>query len=251
MGPAGLLFGYNNEVPVTTPAHSLYGAVVPPTPTTTMATMTPLTTRIRAAIPSYQNYPVSGGWSGWRLPRLPTRRVGSNSRPEPPEVVPRSPNDSACGMDPHGGNDAAFLPDPVRIPEPGGHANAALAVWFVESSGAICSGSAGDNDSVTYTDRSDSDWKSASDGWGTASFWGNASDGPTPAQGAPTPSGPPPPLITGYAPPQVPPPYRYGNAYGQTPDPRRYGMPSTIRDVIKMIQPFYSDSTTVDKARSY
>ncbi|KAE9058133.1 hypothetical protein PF005_g31778 [Phytophthora fragariae] len=58
MGPAGLLFGYNNGVPVPTPAHSQYGAVVPPTPTTLMTTMTPPTTRIRTAIPSYQNYTI-------------------------------------------------------------------------------------------------------------------------------------------------------------------------------------------------
>ncbi|KAE9262176.1 hypothetical protein PF001_g32151 [Phytophthora fragariae] len=67
MGPAGLLFGYNNGVPVPTPAHSQYGAVVPPTPTTLMTTMTPPTTRIRTAIPSYQNYTigtpaVAAGW---------------------------------------------------------------------------------------------------------------------------------------------------------------------------------------------
>nr|KAE8948400.1 hypothetical protein PF009_g2039 [Phytophthora fragariae] len=58
MGPAGLLFGYNNGVPVPTPAHSQYGAVVPPTPTSMMTTMTPPTTRIRTAIPSYQNYTI-------------------------------------------------------------------------------------------------------------------------------------------------------------------------------------------------
>ncbi|KAE9054792.1 hypothetical protein PF010_g32385 [Phytophthora fragariae] len=67
MGPAGLLFVYNNGVPVPTPAHSQYGAVVPPTPTTLMTTMTPPTTRIRTAIPSYQNYTigtpaVAAGW---------------------------------------------------------------------------------------------------------------------------------------------------------------------------------------------
>ncbi|KAE8908399.1 hypothetical protein PF005_g30947 [Phytophthora fragariae] len=75
--------------------------------------------------------------------------------------------------------------------------------------------------------------------------------GQTPAQGVPPPSGPPPPNPVNYGPPQAPPQYSYGNAYGQAPDPRRYGMPSNIRNAIKMIQPFYSDSTTVDKARTF
>ncbi|GMF34420.1 unnamed protein product [Phytophthora fragariaefolia] len=203
-------------------------------------------------------YPVGGGGGGWRLPRLPTRRVGSNLRLECPRSAPDARSTQPVAWTPFDGNDAALLPEPVRLPEPGGCADATLAVWVVDSSCAVCPSSAGDDDSAANAERSDSDWKSAYDGWGAASSWGNAfdrgsysdsrSDSCTRGTDSEWTA---PPNPASYGPPQAPPPYGYGNAYGQAPDPRRYGMPSTIWNAIKMVQPFYSDSTTVDKARTF
>ncbi|GMF52654.1 unnamed protein product [Phytophthora fragariaefolia] len=110
MGAAGLLYGYNNGVPVPTPAHSQYGAVIPPTPTTTMAMMTPPPTRVWTVIPSYQNCTIG-------RPPVAGVSVGGGY----PVFQP------AGGMDPFDEKDVALLSESVRIPEPGGCADTALA----------------------------------------------------------------------------------------------------------------------------
>ncbi|KAE9085617.1 hypothetical protein PF010_g20390 [Phytophthora fragariae] len=228
MGPAGLLFGYNNGAPVPTPAHSLYGAVVPPTPTTMMTTITPPTTRIRTAIPSYQYYTIStpsvaagvgGGYpvfqpAGWAQTLDPNR---PRSAPDARTTKPVAWTPAVIYQAPP----AATTPAPAQsAPTPTG-SQPMMAGAPPPPGGTPPSGGP------------------------------TPTQGQTPAQGVPTPSGPPPPNPASYGPPQAPPPYSYGNAYGQAPDPRRYGMPSNIRNAIKMIQPFYSDSTTVDKARTF
>ncbi|KAE8885558.1 hypothetical protein PF010_g11022 [Phytophthora fragariae] len=92
VGSAGLVLGYGNGAPVPTPTASQYGAVVPQTPATTTTTMSPQTTRIRTAIPSYQNCtigtPPRGGWGRSELSVLPTSELGAGACPEPSLVRP-------------------------------------------------------------------------------------------------------------------------------------------------------------------
>ncbi|KAE9030743.1 hypothetical protein PR002_g9814 [Phytophthora rubi] len=75
--------------------------------------------------------------------------------------------------------------------------------------------------------------------------------GPTSPSGVPPPGGPPPPNLNGYAYPPTQAPYNYESVPGPVTGTRSYGMPSRIKNVVKMIQPFYSDSASVDKARTF
>ncbi|KAE9110848.1 hypothetical protein PF010_g11021 [Phytophthora fragariae] len=69
--------------------------------------------------------------------------------------------------------------------------------------------------------------------------------------GTPPAGGPPPPNLNGYAYPPTQAPYNYESVPGLVTGTRSYGMPSRINNVVKMIQPFYSDSASVDKARTF
>ncbi|GMF45766.1 unnamed protein product [Phytophthora fragariaefolia] len=217
MGSTGPLVGYGDGAPAPTPTHSQYGAMVPPTPTTTMATITPPSTRIRTAIPSYQNYTIGTPSAA--------AQVGSGY----PVFQPAG---WALSFDPN--------------------------LYTVDSSRAICPDPAYCYHSGTSPERPGSDGESTSDGGNAAPSWRIASDGGglpaqdlAPVPGVPTPGGPPLSNHAGYGPPQAPLSYGYGNAYGPAPGQRHFGMPSTIKNTIRMIQPFYSDSASVDKARTF
>ncbi|KAE8911248.1 hypothetical protein PF005_g4988 [Phytophthora fragariae] len=262
MGPAGLLFGYNNGVPVPTPAHSQYGAVVPPTPTSMMTTMTPPTTRIRTAIPSYQNYTigtpsvaagVGGGYpvfqpAGWAQTIDPNRpRSAPDARTTQPVAwTPAVSTTSLSYLNQYAyPSQAAVQMPPAQyvLPTP--------SVQYAQAPPATTT-PAPTQSAPTPTGSQPMMAGAPPPPGGTPPSGGpTPTQGQTPAQGVPIPSGPPPPNPASYGPRQAPPPYSYGNAYGQAPDPRRDGMPSNIRNAIKMIQPFYSDSTTVDKARTF
>ncbi|KAE8977894.1 hypothetical protein PR001_g25000, partial [Phytophthora rubi] len=262
MGPAGLLFDYNNGVPVPTPAHSQYGAVVPPTPTTMMTTMTPPTTRVRTAIPSYQNYTigtpavaagVGGGYpvfqpAGWAQTLDPNRpRSAPDARTTQP--VAWTPAVSSTPLS-YPNQYAYSSQAAVRMP-PAQYVLSTPSVQYAQAPPAATT-QAPTQSVPTPTGSQPMMAGAPPPPGGTPPTGGpTPTQGQAPAQGVPTPSGPPPPNPVNYGPHQAPTSYSYGNAYGQAPDPRRYGMPSNIRNAIKMIQPFYSDSTTVDKARTF
>ncbi|GMF41612.1 unnamed protein product [Phytophthora fragariaefolia] len=218
MGSTGPLVGYGDGAPAPTPTHSQYGAMVPPAPTTTMATITPPSTRIRTAIPSYQSYPFCGG--GTTPPSYP-----SLYSTQIPVTALAPPSQYTLSTSP-----AQYAPTPpaATIPVPAPNARAPTG------SQPLMAGAPPPPEGSPPT------------GGG-----GLPAQGLAPVPGVPTPGGPPLPNHAGYGPPQAPLPYGYGNTYGPALGQRPFGMPSTIKNAIRMIKPFYSDSASVDKARTF
>ncbi|KAE9218437.1 hypothetical protein PF004_g13857 [Phytophthora fragariae] len=252
VGSAGLVFGYGNGAPVPTPTASQYGAVVPQTPATTTATMTPQTSRIRTAIPSYQNCtignPSAAAGVGVSYPfyqppnwaQVPAQSRALSAPDARAPVAPTWPMKTA--------------PTPVSYPEQysyqGQTVSTSPAVTYLQTqpvptapppSGQTPIGGPPPPPGVT-----------------PPTLGGTPPAGrPTPplspasSSGAPPPGGPPTPNLNGYAYPPAQAPYNYGSVPGPVTGTRSYGMPSRIKNAVKMIQPFYSDSASVDKARTF
>ncbi|KAE8986943.1 hypothetical protein PF011_g19783 [Phytophthora fragariae] len=220
-----------------------YGAVVPPTPTTMMTTMTPPTTRVRTAIPSYQNYtigtPAVAAGVGGGYPVFQPAGWAQTLDPNRPRSAPDARTTQPVAWTPSVGTTPLSYPNQYAYPSQA--ATQMPPVQYVLPT-----------PSVQYAQappaaRTQAPTQSVPTPTGSQPMMAGAppppggtppTGGPTPtqvqapAQGVPTPSGPPPPNPMNYGPPQAPPPYSYGNAYGQAPDPRRYGVDKEDRPAV-------------------
>ncbi|GMF34278.1 unnamed protein product [Phytophthora fragariaefolia] len=231
--------------------------MVPPTPTTTMATITPPPTRIRTAIPSYQNYTIStpsaaaGVGSGYSVfqPAGWAQSVNPNRPRSAPDARTTQPMTwiSPAETKPPSYPSLYSTQIPVTaLAPPSQYTLSTPPAQYAPTPPAATISVGTDGESTSGGGGTAPSWRITSGGGGGAPTQGLA-----PVPGAPTPGGPPLSNHAGYGSPQAPLPYGYGNTYGRAPGQRHFGMPSTIRNAIRMIQPFYSDSASVDKARTF